>query len=186
MDTVGPIIERVEKDLDINPNARFDNLVRIGVDETSYRKGHKYITTVVNHDTGNVIWVAKGHGKTIFEQFFKLLTPEQRNSIQLVSGDGAKWIDECITQTSHLNKCLRGCRTSKYFLLGGSPALCPNGGEIGCDFAPIPYKHSSFPAIPFGMPDFKLFCFQPLKSMLSLMKKDDSPFFRSESCNEAY
>lgn len=73
-----------------------------------------------------------------------------------------------------------------YFLLGGSPALCPNGGEIGCDFAPIPYKHSSFPDIPFGMPDFKLFCFQPLKSMLSLMKKDDSPFFRSESCNEAY
>ena len=59
-------------------------------------------------------------------------------------------------------------------------------GEIGCDFAPIPYKHSSFPDIPFGMPDFKLFCFQPLKSMLSLMKKDDSPFFRSESCNEAY
>ena len=78
------------------------------------------------------------------------------------------------------------CRTSKYFLLGGSPALCQNGGEIGCDFAPIPYKHSSFPDIPFGMPDFKLFCFQPLKSMLSLMKKDDSPFFRSESCNEAY
>ena len=38
--TVGPIIERVEKDFDINPNARFDNLVRIGVDETSYRKGH--------------------------------------------------------------------------------------------------------------------------------------------------
>lgn len=38
--TVGPIIERVEKDLDINPNARFDNLVRIGVDETSYCKGH--------------------------------------------------------------------------------------------------------------------------------------------------
>ena len=49
------------------------------------------------------------------------------------------------------------------------PALCPNGGEIGCDFALIPYKHSSFPDIPFGMPDFKLFCFQPLKSMLSLM-----------------
>ena len=81
---------------------------------------------------------------------------------------------------------LKRSQQFKYFLLGGSPALCPNGGEIGCDFAPIPYKHSSFPDIPFGMPDFKLFCFQPLKSMLSLMKKDDSPFFRSESCNEAY
>ena len=105
--TVGTIIERVEKDLDINPNARFDNLVRIGVDETSYRKGHKYITTVVNHDTGNVIWVAKGHGKTIFEQFFKLFTPEQRNNIQLVSGDGAKWIDECIkAYCPNANRCV--------------------------------------------------------------------------------
>ena len=72
------------------------------------------------------------------------------------------------------------------FLLGGSPALCPNGIEIGHVFDAILYKRSSFPGIPFGMPDFKLFCFQPLKSMLSLMKKDDSPFFRSESCNEAY
>ena len=62
----------------------------------------------------------------------------------------------------------------------------PKWGRNRLWFAPIPYKHSSFPDIPFGMPDFKLFCFQPLKSMLSLMKKDDSPFFRSESCNEAY
>lgn len=96
--TVGPIIERVEKDLNINPASRFDNLKRIGVDETSYRKGHKYITTVVNHDTGNVIWVCKGHGKTIFSKFFRQLTPEQRASIELVSGDGAKWIDECIKE----------------------------------------------------------------------------------------
>ena len=81
---------------------------------------------------------------------------------------------------------MRGCRISKYFLLGGSPALSPNDIETGCGFDAILYKHSSFPDIPFGMPDFKLFCFQPLKSMLSLMKKDDSPFFRSESCNEAY
>ena len=105
--TVGSIIKRVEKDLDINPNARFDNLVRIGVDETSYRKGHKYITTVVNHDTGNVIWVAKGHGKTIFEQFFKQLTPAQRESIQLGSGDGARWIDECIREyCPNANRCV--------------------------------------------------------------------------------
>ena len=105
--TVGPIIKRVEKDLDINPNARFDNLVRIGVDETSYRKGHKYITTVVHHETGNVIWVAKGHGKTIFEQFFKQLTPAQRESIQLGSGDGARWIDECIREyCPNANRCV--------------------------------------------------------------------------------
>ena len=80
----------------------------------------------------------------------------------------------------------RGCRISKYFLLGGSPALSPNGIETGCGFDAILYKHSSFPDIPFGMPYFELFYFQPSKSMPSLMKKDDFLFFRSESCNEAY
>ena len=105
--TVGPVISRVEKDLDISPEERFNNLVRIGVDETSYRKGHKYITTVVNHDTGNVIWVAQGHGKTIFEKFFKQLTPEQRSGIQLISGDGAKWIDECVKEyCPNANRCV--------------------------------------------------------------------------------
>ena len=58
-----------------------------------------------------------------------------------------------------------GCRTSKYFLLGGSPALCPNGIEIGHVFDAILYKRSSFPGIPFGMPYFRLFCFQLSKSM---------------------
>jgi len=71
-------------------------------------------------------------------------------------------------------------------LLGGSPALSPNGIETGCGFDAILYKHSSFPDIPFGMPYFELFYFQPSKSMPSLMKKDDFLFFRSESCNEAY
>ena len=81
---------------------------------------------------------------------------------------------------------LRGCRISKYFLLGGSPALCPNGIEIGHVFDAILYKRSSFPGIPFGMPYFRLFCFQLSKSMPFLMEKDNFPFFRSESCNEAY
>ena len=81
---------------------------------------------------------------------------------------------------------IRGCRISKYFLLGGSPALCPNGIEIGHVFDAILYKRSSFPGIPFGMPYFRLFCFQLSKSMPFLMEKDNFPFFRSESCNEAY
>lgn len=47
--TIGSIISRVRADLDVNPSERFDGLARIGVDETSYKKGHKYITTVINH-----------------------------------------------------------------------------------------------------------------------------------------
>ena len=94
--TIGPIISRMRAELDANPAAHFVGLVRIGVDETSYKKGHKYITVVINHDTGKVIWAHEGHGKTIFTKFFKLLSKEQLANIQLVSGDGAKWIQACI------------------------------------------------------------------------------------------
>ena len=72
-------------ELDANPAAHFVGLVRIGVDETSYKKGHKYITVVINHDTGKVIWAHEGHGKTIFTKFFMLLSKEQLANIQLVS-----------------------------------------------------------------------------------------------------
>jgi transposase len=85
-------------ELDPNPMARLEKLSRIGVDETSYKKGHKYITVVIDHDTGKVVWAHEGHGKTIFTKFFRLLNQEQLARIQLVSGDGAKWIQECIDQ----------------------------------------------------------------------------------------
>ena len=94
--TVGEIIGRIKDRLDPDPKARFNGLVNIGVDETSYKKGHKYITVIVNHDTGKVIWVHDGHGKTVFSKFFEQLSEEQRASIRLISGDGAKWIQECI------------------------------------------------------------------------------------------
>ena len=96
--TVGPIISRLKAELDPNPESRFEGLIRIGVDETSYRKGHKYITVIINHDTGKVIWAHENHGKETFSLFFEQLTPVQRSSIQLVSGDGAKWIQECINE----------------------------------------------------------------------------------------
>ena len=51
-DTVGPIISRVEKELSAN-HQPLDNLVNIGIDETSYKKAHKYITVIVNHDTNS-------------------------------------------------------------------------------------------------------------------------------------
>ncbi|MBO4219443.1 MAG: ISL3 family transposase [Clostridia bacterium] len=94
-DTVGPMISRVEKETRLEKN-RFENLVRIGIDETSYKKGHKYITVVINHDTNAVIWAGKGFGKEVLEKFFNELTPMQRKSIQFVSGDGAKWIKDTV------------------------------------------------------------------------------------------
>lgn len=78
--------------LEPDKSSRFTNFKRIGIDETSYSKGHKYITTVIDYDTNTVVWVSDKHGQTILESFFKHLTGEQRAGIEVVSGDGARWI----------------------------------------------------------------------------------------------
>lgn len=91
--TVGPVCKRVFDDLEKATGiSRYDGLVRIGIDETSYRKGHKYMTVVVDHDRNRVVWCGKGHGKEVLGSFFDLLSAEQRKSIKVVTADGARWI----------------------------------------------------------------------------------------------
>jgi Transposase and inactivated derivatives len=94
-ETVGSIIRRSVKELSAGTD-RFDDLVNIGIDETSYKKGHKYLTVVVNHDTNTVVWVGIGFGKTVLESFFELLTDKQKANIKAASGDGAGWIKETV------------------------------------------------------------------------------------------
>lgn len=45
--TVGAIVTRVVADTEAQTD-RFAHLRRIGIDETSYKRGHKYLTVVVN------------------------------------------------------------------------------------------------------------------------------------------
>ena len=94
--TIMRCISRARAYLEPNIDDRLNNLVNIGIDETSYRKGHNYVTVVVNHDTNTVVWVGEGHSTETLSKFFEKLTPEQRASIKRVSGDGAKWIDACL------------------------------------------------------------------------------------------
>ncbi|TPF91634.1 ISL3 family transposase [Bifidobacterium sp. UTBIF-78] len=94
--SVGPVCKRVADDLRAEQGAGlFDGLRSIGVDETSYRKGHRYMTVVVDHDRGRVVWMHEGHGEKVFDLFFRTLTEAQRASIRVITGDGARWIDEC-------------------------------------------------------------------------------------------
>jgi transposase len=84
-ETVGRIAGRlVAEKLD---GRRFEGLRRLGVDEIAYRRHHEYLTVVVNHDTGKVIWVAAGKSAETLSAFFLELSPEQRASIELVSLD---------------------------------------------------------------------------------------------------
>ena len=61
----------------------------------SYPKAAKYITVVYDMDRNQVVWVHQDHGKEIFEEFCKLLSEQERAAIEIVAGDGAKWIDSC-------------------------------------------------------------------------------------------
>ena len=83
--TVGSIAERlVEEKLHED---RFENLRRIGVDEISYRKHHKYLTVVVDHDRNRVIWVGVGKSGDTLAEFFKELGPERAARVELASID---------------------------------------------------------------------------------------------------
>ena len=97
--TVGPICKRVADELEAaRGGSRFDGLARIGIDETSYKKGHKYLTVIVDHDRNRVVWACKGHGKEQLNAFFDLLTEEQRAAIEVVTADGARWIADVVAR----------------------------------------------------------------------------------------
>jgi transposase len=53
--TVGAIVARVSADVDARVD-RLAGLRRIGIDEISYKRGHRYLTVVVDHDSGVLVW----------------------------------------------------------------------------------------------------------------------------------
>lgn len=73
-----------------------DGLVRIGIDEVSYRKGQNYLVCVVDHDTGALVWASKGRDKATVEKFFTALGPERSARLEVVSADAATWISEVV------------------------------------------------------------------------------------------
>jgi transposase len=61
----------------------------IGIDEVQYRRGHKYLTLVYQIDGARkrLLYVAKDRTKASLRGFFKILTKEQRRSIEFVCSD---------------------------------------------------------------------------------------------------
>lgn len=96
--TVGRIIARVVADADAVAGDRLGGLRRIGIDEISYRRGHKYLTVVVDHDSGRLVWIGAGRDKATLAKFFELLGPQRCAQIALVSADGADWIFYAVAQ----------------------------------------------------------------------------------------
>ncbi len=95
--TVGAIITRVWADTEKQYD-QFADLTRIGIDEISYKRGHKYLTCVVDHDSGRLVWAAPGQDKAALATFFDALGPERSAQITHVSADGAAWIASVVKE----------------------------------------------------------------------------------------
>jgi len=83
--TVGRIIQRVcAEELEAD---RLEGLFEIGIDEVSWRKGHRYLTLVADHQRGQIVWGAEGASAQVLDEFYEQLGPARAAEIQAVSMD---------------------------------------------------------------------------------------------------
>ncbi len=132
--TVGRIVERIIAER-LDP-ARLQGLGRIGVDDFSYRKYHRYLTVVVDHDRQRVVWAAKGRSPETLKAFFEELGPRGRAEIECVTMDMAagyiKATEEALPQAQIIfdrfhvqrlaSEALDEVRRSQLHQLRGTPA----------------------------------------------------------------
>ena len=93
--TVGAIVTRVVADAHGRSDP-LEGLRRIGIDEVAYKKGHRYLIVIVDHDTGRLIWAAPGRDKKTLNRFFDALGKSRCARLREVSADGADWIAEVV------------------------------------------------------------------------------------------
>jgi len=96
--TVGSIITRVVARL--QPGSRLDGLTRIGVDELSYRRHHQYVTVVIDHVLGRVVWAHEGKNADTLREFFSELGPERGAKLEAVTIDMSAAYIQAVTEAS--------------------------------------------------------------------------------------
>ncbi len=98
--TAGNIARRVvDEKLD---GSLLSDLHFIGVDEISYGRPTKFLTVVVDHERGRVVWAAEGKSSETLGRFFETLGPARKSSIEVVTMDMSaafvKSVTECLPQ----------------------------------------------------------------------------------------
>ncbi len=95
--TIGSIVARVNDDVEMTVD-RLEGLRRIGIDEISYKRGHKYLIVVVDHDTGRLVWAGPGRSEAALGVFFDELGDQRAAEITHVSADMADWIAKTVAR----------------------------------------------------------------------------------------
>ena len=102
--TVGAVVARVWADTAGQADL-LAGLRRIGIDEISYKRGHKYLLVVVDHDTGRLVWAGKDRDQASLTAFFTLLGPQRCAQLTHISSDSARWMNEVIA--AHCPQAIR-------------------------------------------------------------------------------
>jgi len=99
--TVGMMIRRVVDRSRANSGSDgLDDLRLIGVDELSYRRHHEYVTVVVDHERGRVVWASKGKSAATLQRFFEDLGPERCSQLEAVTLDLSKAYIKAVTEAT--------------------------------------------------------------------------------------
>lgn len=59
----------------------------LAVDEIAIKKGHRYMTVVLDYETGRVVWLGEGRKAETLASFFALMSEEERQQVEAVAMD---------------------------------------------------------------------------------------------------
>jgi transposase len=96
--TVGRIVERVVARH--TGGDRLEGLRNIGIDELSYRRHHRYVTIVTDHERSAVVWVAEGKSADTLRKFFAELGPERAARLLSVTIDLSAAYIEAVSEAA--------------------------------------------------------------------------------------
>ncbi|MGH3733189.1 MAG: transposase [Acidimicrobiales bacterium] len=99
------VVDVVADELDV---VRFEGLKRIGVDEVAYRKGHRYVTVVADHDQrGRAIWAGEGKSAATLKAFYDELGVERVAKLEAISLDmGGAFKKATDERAPHVRQCV--------------------------------------------------------------------------------
>ena len=65
----------------------YSGLRLLAVDEIAVRKGHRYMTVVIDYETGRVVWMGQGRSKQTLAEFFAGMSQAQKDALEAVAMD---------------------------------------------------------------------------------------------------
>jgi transposase len=131
----------------------------LAIDEIAVKRGHRYLTVVLDYETGRVVWVGRDRDKETLTPFFQGMTEAQRAQIQAVALDmwdpyinclrrwcpAAKIVFDLFHVVKEFNKAIDAVRNREYrtaseadrcVLKGSKYLLLKNGKNLRPDEVP--------------------------------------------------